>query len=188
MNYFQELINPRPKQSNSMVAGITSKVLQIRKESIKESLSDLNTIGHRQDYVATIDNVMYYDDSRAESVNATWFTFENIVRPVVWIAGGYDRDTDFRELKQAVRKKVRALICIGRYNANLKNTFQKDIKEIYEVNSMDEAVDLASFLAKEEDIVLFSPACKSENDEETYIERGNLFAETVKKLENECLQ
>ena len=61
-------------------------------------------------------------------------------------------------------------------------------EEIYEVKSMDEAVDLASFLAKEEDIVLFSPACKSENEDETYIERGNLFTDTVKKLEYECLQ
>ena len=66
MNYLEELNNTRLRQSNSMVASISSKILQIRKESIKQSLSDLNTIEHRQDYIATIDGVMYYDDSRAE--------------------------------------------------------------------------------------------------------------------------
>ncbi len=188
MNFIEELTNTRQKHSYSMVTSISSKILQIRKENIKQSLSDLNMTGHRQDYVGTIDNVMYYDDSRAESVNATWFTFQNIIRPVIWIAGGYDRNTDFRELKQVARKKVRALICIGKYNANLKQTFQKDIKEIYEVRSMEEAVDTASFLANEDDIVLFSPACKSENESETYIERGNLFTENVKRLGNEHCQ
>ena len=71
MTYFEELTNTRLKRPSSMVAGISSKVLQIRKESIKQSLSDLNTIGHRQEYIATVNGVMYYDDSRAENVNAT---------------------------------------------------------------------------------------------------------------------
>ena len=188
MTYIEELTNTKQKQRNSMVAGISSKILQIRTESIKQSLSDLDTIEHRQDLVATIDGVMYYDDSRAETVNATWFTFENIVRPVVWIAGGYDRDTDFKDLKHVAKKKVKALICIGKYNANLKNAFQRDIKDIYEVKDLEEAVDTASFLANEDDIVLFSPACKSDKEDETYIERGNLFKATVKHLENEHCQ
>ena len=81
MTYIEEITNTSQRQANSMVASISSKVLQIRKESIKQSLSDLNTIGHRQEYVATLDGVMYYDDSRAENVNATWFTFENLIRP-----------------------------------------------------------------------------------------------------------
>lgn len=188
MNYLEGLSNTRQKRTDSMVAGISSKILQIRKENIKQSLSDLNTIEHRQDYVATIDGVMYYDDSRAENANATWFTFENIVRPVIWIAGGNDRETDFRDLKHVAKKKVKALICIGKYHANLKNAFQKDVKEIYEVKDMEEAVDTASFLAKEDDIVLFSPACKSDKAEETFVERGDEFTNIVKQLENECHQ
>jgi UDP-N-acetylmuramoylalanine--D-glutamate ligase len=188
MFYFEELTNMRHMIHNTMVAGISSKILQIRKENIKQSLSDLNTIEHRQDYVATIDGVMYYDDSRAENVNATWFTFENIVKPVIWIAGGNDRDTDFKDLKQVAKKKVKALICIGKYNANLKKSFQKDIKDIYEVTDIEEAIDTASFLAKQDDVVLFSPACKSDKEDETFVERGNLFTETVKKLENEYHQ
>lgn len=187
MTYIEGLTNTK-KKPNSMVANISSKILQLRKESIKQSLSDLNTIGHRQDYVATIDGVMYYDDSRAENVNATWFTFENLIRPVIWIAGGDSKYTDFSDLKPLARKNVRTLICIGKDNTNLKKSFQKDIKEIHEVDGLYEAVTMASLLAKDNDIVLFSPACKSDNKKETYIERGNLYLENVKRLENEHRQ
>ena len=184
MTYFEEITNARLKHPTTMVDGISSKVLQIRKENIKLSLSDLNTVGHRQEYVTAIDGVMYYDDSRAENVNATWFTFQNIVKPVVWIAGGDDSLTDFRDLKKVVKQKVRALVCVGEDNAKLKKTFQKDISDVFEVESIDEAVNLASLLAKEDDIVLFSPACKSAVGE-SYTERGNRFTETVMRLEHE---
>ena len=188
MTYIEEITNTRQRQPNSMVANIPSMILEIRKESIKQSLSDLNTIGHRQDYVATVDGVMYYDDSRAENVNATWFTFENLIRPVIWIAGGDSKHTDFSDLKPMARKNVRTLICIGKDNSNLKRTFQSDIKEIHEVDSLKDAVVMASLLAKENDIVLFSPACKSDKKSETYLNRGNLFINTVKQLENEHRQ
>ena len=180
MIYIEELTNTRHSQPSTMVAGISTKILQIRKENIKQSLSDINTIEHRQDFVAAVDGVMYYDDSRAENVNATWFTFENILRPVIWIAGGNSSDADFKDLKKVTKKKVKALICVGSSNESLKKALNKDVKDIYEAKSLEEAVNMASLLAKENDIVLFSPACKS--DHETYIERGNLFAKTVKQL------
>ena len=183
MTYFEDLINTKPQQP-SMVAGISSKVLQIRKEHIKLSLSDLNTVDHRQEYITTIDGVMYYDDSRAENVNATWFTFQNIVKPVVWIAGGDDSMADFKDLKKVVKQKVRAMVCVGEGNAKLKKTFHKDITDIFDVESVDEAVNLASLLAQDDDIVLFSPACKSATGE-SYTERGTLFTETVRRMEHE---
>ena len=170
-----------------MVDGISSKVLQIRKESIKLSLSDLNTVGHRQEFITAVDGVMYYDDSRAENVNATWFTFQNIVKPVVWIAGGDDSTSDFKDLKKVVKQKVRALVCVGDDNAKLKKTFHRDVAEIYEVESIDEAVGLASLLAKDDDIVLFSPACRSAMGE-SYAERGDQFTESVRRLEHERYQ
>ena len=186
MNYYEEIINTKSNRPTSMVDGISSKVLQIRKEHIKLSLSDLNTVDHRQEYVTAIDGVMYYDDSRAENVNATWFTFENIISPVIWIAGGNGSGSDFSDLKRiAKKKKVKALICIGKDNTNLKTTFRRDIKDIYEADSLKNAVNMAALMAKADDIVLFSPACKSDNEKETYIERGNQYLETVKQLENE---
>lgn len=184
MTYYEEITNTRLSRPANMVAGISSKVLQIRKENIKLSLSDLNMVDHRQEYITTVDGVMYYDDSRAENVNATWFTFQNIIKPVVWIAGGDDSMADFKDLKKVVKQKVRALVCLGDDNAKLKKAFQKDITELFEVESIDEAVSLASLLAQYDDIVLFSPACKSEVGE-SYAERGNQFTESVRRLENE---
>lgn len=182
MIYIEELTNTRPATPSTMMAGLSSKILQIRKESIKQSLSAPNTIGHRQEYVATVDGVMYYDDSRAENVNATWFTFENIVRPVIWIAGGDDSQIDFKDLKRAVKKKVKVLICLGNDSTELTKAFQKDVKDIYSASCVEDAVKTASLLAQDDDIVLFSPACRSSNSQETYNDRGNLFAKTVKQL------
>lgn len=178
------LVNSRQK-SQSMAESISSMILQIRKESIKQSLSDLETMRHRQDYVATVDGVMYYDDSKAESVNATWFTFESILNPVVWIAGGNDVHTDFSDLKPAVRKTVRALICIGPNNVNLRRSFKDDIREIHQAENIEEAVEMASAIAKEDDIVLFSPACQAGKGKESNEQRGNRYIESVKQLENE---
>ena len=185
MNYFEELTNTRHKKSESMATDLSSMILQIRKQNIKESLFDIDSIGHRQQYIANIDDVMYYDDSKAESVNATWFTFENIIDPVVWIAGGKANHTDFSDLLPMVKKNVKALICLGKDNNKLIETFSDSVAEIFEAHSMDEAVNMANIIAQEGDIVLFSPACKSDKARENYIERGNQFTESVNKLENE---
>ncbi len=185
MTYIEELTNTRIRQPNSMVAGISSQILQIRKENIKQSLSNMHTIGHRQDYIATVDGVMYYDDSRAENVNATWFTFENIIRPVIWIAGGDDTAADLADLRHMARKKVKAMVCIGKNKDKMKKAFEREVKDIVKADSLEEAVRMASLLAKDDDIVLFSPAAKA--DGTTFAERGELFAKTVKQLENERL-
>ena len=187
MNYLEELTNTIQRKPEGMAANISSMILQIRKERIKQSLIDMDTVEHRQQLIATIDDVMYYDDSRAENVNATWFTFQNIVKPVVWIAGGDDSTSDFKDLKKVVKQKVRALVCVGDDNAKLKKTFHRDVAEIYEVESIDEAVGLASLLAKDDDIVLFSPACRSAIGE-SYAERGDQFTESVRRLEHERYQ
>lgn len=184
MTYLETLSNTRRK-NESMAANINAMILNIRKENIKRSLSDWETVGHRQEYVGTVDGIMYYDDSKAENVNATWFTMENIVRPVVWIAGGNDNNTDYSELVDSVRNNVRAMVSIGKDSTRLKKAFGKAVGEIYEAKSLEEAVNIASLLAKKDDIVLFSPASRSENCRENFEKRGNRFVESVKALENE---
>ena len=184
MTYFESLTNTRQK-TDSMAANINAMILNIRKENIKRSLSDWETVGHRQEYVDTIDGIMYYDDSKAENVNATWFTMESLVRPVVWIAGGNDSNTDYSDLKDTVRQNVRALVCIGKDNSRLKEAFDKSVGDIYEAKSVEEAVNIASLLAEKEDIVLFSPASHSESRRENFEKRGNRFVESVKALGNE---
>ena len=187
MTYFETLPNTMRK-TDSMAANINAMILDIRKENIKRSLSDWETVGHRQQYVATIDGVMYYDDSKAENVNATWFTMENLVRPVVWIAGGNDNNTDYSDLNDSVKNNVKALVCIGQDNTRLKAAFGNAVGDIYEAKSLEEAVNIASLLAEEDDIVLFSPASHSLNRRENYEKRGNRFVKSVKALEDEHRQ
>lgn len=184
MTYLETSSNTR-RQTEGMAANINAMILDIRKESIKRSLSDWDTVGHRQEYVDTIDGIMYYDDSKAENVNATWFTMESLVRPVVWIAGGNDINTDYSDLKDTVRQNVRALVCIGKDNSRLKEAFGKAVGDIYEAKSLEEAVNIASLLAEEDDIVLFSPASRSESRRENFEKRGERFVESVKALGNE---
>ena len=185
MTYLEDTTETRQKRTHTMATGLSSMVLQIRKESIKQSLSDFNTIGHRQEYIGTIDGVMYYDDSRAESVNATWFTMEKLVRPVIWIAGGNNQG-NFSELKALARENVRAMICIGDNVNSLIDTFRRSVTDIYQANSIEEATKIASLVAPENAVVLFSPVCPS--NEENFETRGNRFINAVKQLENEHCQ
>lgn len=166
-----------PQRPANMASGITSKIVEIRNENIKRCMGD--TIAHRQQYIGTIDGVIYYDDSKAENVNATWFTFENIVNPVVWIVGGSCHN-NYSELIDTARKKVRSIISIGNEQESIEMTFRSVVKEIYSASSIEEAVSMASAIASENDLVLFSPACK--DNEMDYNERGDRFVKEVKKL------
>ena len=166
-----------PQRSSNMASGITSKIVEIRNENIKRCMGD--TVAHRQQYIDTVDGVIYYDDAKAENVNATWFTFENIVNPVIWIVGGSCHN-NYSELIDTARKKVKTIISIGNEQEGIELTFSSVVKEIYHANSIEEAVSMASILAEENDLVLFSPACK--DSEMDYNERGERFVEEVNKL------
>ena len=187
MTYFEELSNSCIKRAENMAASISSKVLQIRKESIKQSFSDYGMIGHRKEYVTTIDEVMYFDDAKAENVNATWFTFESTMKPVVWIACGSNETIDYADLLPLAKQTVKALICLDDKKNNLKNAFESSVYEIYDAKDMDEAVRMASIIAQEDDIVVFSPACKPANGE-TFEEKGNQFKNSVKQIKDEWHQ
>lgn len=167
------------QRSTNMASSISSKIIEIRNENIKNCMGDFNTISHRQQYIETIDGVMYYDDSKAENVNATWFTFENIVNPVVWIVGGSFHN-NYSELINTARKKVKAIISIGTEQENIEMTFRDVVREIYNANSIEEAVRIASIIAEENDLVLFSPACKDQATD--YNDRGDLFVKQVRKM------
>lgn len=172
----KKAVAPKPK---NMASNITSKVLEIRKESIKNCMGDFNTMSHRQHYIDTVDGVYYYDDTQAESVNATWFTFENILNPVVWIVGG-SCHTNYSELIETAKHKVKAIVSLGNEKENIEMTFKGTVNEIYDASDIAEAVRIASIIADENDLVLFSPACKDK--EMSYDERGNVFVNEVKKL------
>lgn len=176
---FESPKKTKERKPENMASSITAKVLEIRKESIKNCMGDFTTLSHRQHYIDTIDGVLYYDDAQAESVNATWFTFENIVNPVVWIVGGNGHN-NYSELIEAAKQKVKAIVSLGTEKENIEMTFRGVVNEIYEASDIVEAVRVASIIAEENDMVLFSPACKDQ--ESDYEVRGNVFIDEVRKL------
>jgi len=167
---------------NSMAAGVTSKLLQIRNESLKQSLSDFQNIAHRLEYIANVHGISYYNDSKATSVNATWYALESMEKPVVWIAGGIDKGNDYAALMPLVRQKVKALICLGLNNKKLMETFSSVIDQVVETDNAKEAVMIASMLATNGDVVLLSPACASFDLFESYEDRGDQFKKAVNSL------
>lgn len=167
---------------NSLASGLAAKLLQIRKDTIQQGLSDFQNIAHRLEYVANVHGVSYINDSKATNINATWYALESMDRPVIWIAGGVDKGNDYQTLTPLIQKKVKALICLGVDNHKIMEAFQNEIDIITEANSADEAVFQASNIASKNDVVLLSPACASFDLFDNYEDRGNKFKDAVKKL------
>ncbi|MCD4731815.1 MAG: UDP-N-acetylmuramoyl-L-alanine--D-glutamate ligase [Bacteroidales bacterium] len=167
---------------NSMAAGIASRIFDIRKDVIKESLSDFQNVEHRLEFVARIHGVDFINDSKATNVNSTWYALESMSNPTIWIAGGIDKGNDYSLLKELVGKKVKSIICIGKDNKKLIDAFQDVVEFIVEASSMDEAVKYGLNMATSEDSVLLSPACASFDHFENFEERGDKFKKAVSRL------
>lgn len=167
---------------NSMAAGVASKLVDIRKESIKQCLSDFQNIEHRLEPVATIHGIDFINDSKATNVNSTWYALESMTKPVIWIVGGLDKGNDYSKLREIVAEKVKAVICLGISNGPLIEAFAGVVEEIYETQSMDDAVHWGYKLGEDGEAVLLSPACASFDLFKNYEDRGNQFKLAVKRL------
>ncbi|GAB5417716.1 MAG: UDP-N-acetylmuramoyl-L-alanine--D-glutamate ligase [Crocinitomicaceae bacterium] len=167
---------------NSLASGIASRILEIRKESVRESLSDFVNVEHRLEFVAKVHGIEFINDSKATNVNSTWFALESMDKPTVWIVGGVDKGNDYSELFELVKDKVKAIICLGKDNEKIKQAFGSLTTEIYEASSAMEAVAYGYRLARKEESVLLSPACASFDLFENYEERGNEFKKAVRSL------
>ena len=167
---------------NSLASGITSRILEIRKESIRESLSDFVNVEHRLEFVAKVHGIEFINDSKATNINSTWFALESMDNPTVWIVGGVDKGNDYAELLDLVKDKVKAIICLGKDNKKIKDTFTGVVENIVEANNAMEAVAYGYRLAKKDETVLLSPACASFDLFENYEERGNEFKKAVRAL------
>ncbi|MEC5165170.1 UDP-N-acetylmuramoylalanine--D-glutamate ligase [Flavobacterium sp. PL11] len=167
---------------NAMAATSVAKLMQIRKATIRESLSNFQGVEHRLEKVSKIQNVQYINDSKATNVNATFFALDSMNSPTVWIVGGVDKGNDYNELMSLVREKVKAIICLGIDNKKIINIFGNVVDIMIEVNNMSEAVQMAQRLTEKGDTVLLSPACASFDLFESYEDRGNQFKAAVKNL------
>jgi len=167
---------------DSMAAGIATRLLDIRKDIIKQCLSDFQHIEHRLEFVASIHGVDYINDTKATNVNSTWFALESMHKDVIWIAGGMDKGNDYKSLEPLVKSKVRAIICLGKDNSKIKRAFSDMVEHIVEVQSADDAVKAAYSLARRGESVLLSPACASFDLFENFEDRGNKFKQAIKNL------
>lgn len=167
---------------NTMAAGIVSGLLDVRKESIRESLMSFENIEHRLEHVAKTNNVEYINDSKATNVNSAWYALESMEKPVIWIAGGVDKGNNYEELRPLVRDKVKFIICLGLDNRKIHQAFQSDVDMIINTMSAKEAVHVASRLATGGEVVLLSPACASFDLFDSYEDRGRQFKDAVKNL------
>ncbi len=182
MGIHELALKGRHNTQNSLAAGIASRILEIRKESVRESLADFVNVEHRLEFVAKVHGIEFINDSKATNVNSTWFALESMENPTVWIVGGVDKGNDYSELEGLVAEKVKAIICLGKDNSKIIEAFSGKIETIVEAGSAMEAVAWGYRLAKKDETVLLSPACASFDLFENYEERGNEFKKAVRAL------
>ena len=169
---------------NSMAAGLSASLLDIRKEKIRAALEDFEAVEHRLEYVGTVDGVRYVNDSKATNVNSTWYALESMTTPTVLILGGKDKGNDYTEIEELVRQKVKAIVCMGKDNAKLLDFFTGKVPEIADTHSIEEAVAECARIAGEGDTVLLSPCCASFDLFTSYEDRGRRFKSQVLKLKS----
>ncbi|MCF6403958.1 UDP-N-acetylmuramoyl-L-alanine--D-glutamate ligase [Chitinophaga filiformis] len=167
---------------NSMAAGIAGRTMDIRKEKIRESLTSFKSLEHRMEYVATVRGVDFINDSKATNVNSLWFALESMEHPVVLIMGGVDKGNDYSAIRDLVKEKVKAIICLGVDNAPIQEALSNDTPVMVDTRNMKDAVQAAFQHAAKGDVVLLSPACASFDLFKNYEDRGKQFKEAVKEL------
>jgi UDP-N-acetylmuramoylalanine--D-glutamate ligase len=182
MTIHELALKGRHNTYNSMAAAIAGKVLNIRKDVIRESLADFQGIEHRMEPVIKVSGISFINDSKATNVNSTWYALECMETDVVWIAGGIDKGNDYSELFQVVKQKVKAVVCLGKDNKKIIEAFTDKVPTIVETMSMEEAVRSSYYLARKGDTVLLSPACASFDLFNNYEDRGRQFKAAVRNL------
>lgn len=167
---------------NSMAAGISASLLNIRKETIKATLEGFEGVEHRLEYAGSVAGVRYVNDSKATNVNSTWYALESMTAPTVLILGGKDKGNDYSEILPLVKEKVKAIVAMGKENGKILDFFGKEVAEIRDTHSIREAVEACRDLAAPGDCVLLSPCCASFDLFKSYEDRGRQFKDEVRRL------
>jgi len=167
---------------NSMAAGLAASIVNVRKENIRQSMQDFQGVEHRLEYVATVKNVRFINDSKATNVNSCWYALQSMKTPVVLILGGTDKGNDYSEIETLVHDKVKALIFMGLDNSPLHKFFDGKVSKITDVQSIEDAVNTAYEMAEGGDTVLLSPCCASFDLFKSYEDRGKQFKSCVRSL------
>ncbi|MBP9097515.1 MAG: UDP-N-acetylmuramoyl-L-alanine--D-glutamate ligase [Ferruginibacter sp.] len=175
-------IKGKHNQYNSMAASMAATAVDIRKEKIREALQTFESLEHRMEHVANIKGVEFINDSKATNVNSTWFALESMTKPVILILGGVDKGNDYNLLKELVREKVKAIVCMGTDNRKIHEAFGDIVPLIVNTENASEAVQAAFHFSNKGEVVLLSPACASFDLFKNYEDRGRQFKQAVKNL------
>ncbi len=175
---------------NSMAASLAAQILNIKNDTIKESLKQFAGVEHRLQYVATVEGVRYINDSKATNVNSCWYALESMTTPTVLILGGKDKGNDYSEIDELVLQKCHTLVFLGVDNDKLEKHFasigfsmDKDAPlRMLSTHNLYDAVMAAHDAAKEGDTVLLSPCCASFDLFTSYEDRGQQFMNVVRHL------
>lgn len=182
MSIYDFALKGKHNAYNTMAASIAASTLGIRKEKIREAVSNFHSLEHRMEFVATVKGVDFINDSKATNVNSTWYALESMQKPTILILGGVDKGNDYELVADLVKDKVKAIVCMGTDNAKLIEFFKDKVARIIEVDSAKKAVNASFKLAEKGDVVLLSPACASFDLFKNYEDRGHQFKESVKEL------
>ena len=182
MSIYDFALKGKHNAYNTMAASIAATTLGIRKEKIREAVSNFHNLEHRMEFVATVRGVDFINDSKATNVNSTWYALESMQKPTVLILGGVDKGNDYELLADLVKEKVKAIVCMGTDNKKIIEFFKDKVATIIEVDSAKKAVNASFKLAEKGDVVIMSPACASFDLFKNYEDRGRQFKESVKEL------
>ena len=167
---------------NSLAAGIAGNISGIKKDVIRQSLSDFPGVEHRLEKVCKIGGVQYVNDSKATNVDACWYALESMKTPTILILGGKDKGNDYNEIKELVRQKCKALVFLGADNTKLHGFFDQMGITVRDTHSMKDCVKACHELAEPGDTVLLSPCCASFDLFKNMEDRGEQFKELVRNL------
>ena len=167
---------------NSMAAGISANIAGIRKECIREALSDFEGVEHRLEKVCRVRGVEYINDSKATNVNSCWYALQSMKTKTVLILGGKDKGNDYSEIADLVKEKCSGLIYLGLHNEKLHDFFDGFGLPVADVQSMQDAVNAAYKMAQKGETVLLSPCCASFDLFKSYEDRGEQFKKCVRNL------
>lgn len=182
MSVYDFTLKGKHNQYNTMAAGLAASVVGIRKSKIREAVQSFESLEHRMEFVMTIRGVDFINDSKATNVNSTWYALESMRKPTILILGGVDKGNDYEMLRDLVREKVKAIVCLGLDNRKIHEAFQNDVSLMINTTSAEEAVRGAFHFANPGDVVLLSPACASFDLFNNYEDRGQQFKKAVKSL------
>ncbi len=182
MSIYDFALKGKHNQYNSMAAGLAAALLGLRKDKIRDAIQSFESLEHRMEALPLVRGVEFINDSKATNVNSTWYALESVTKPTILILGGIDKGNDYSLIRDLVKEKVKAIVCLGLDNRKIHEALGSDVPLIVNTTSAREAVHTAFHLANKGDVVLLSPACASFDLFKNFEDRGKQFKEAVREL------